>query len=427
MSLVVILITFLFSCKKDDDVTGPKVIFNNPIENQVFNVFGNVTVNASVTDETKIASLSVSLVDASQQLVHVTIPITVTSSPSMTFNMLYTLDNIHLESGVYYIMISASDGKNDTHAYQKINLVAVPKVLKKVYVTSKTSSIQTNLSAIDSTFTTIVPVHNFSGDYLASSVSSYYQQAYMCGNYTGNFSGIDLNGNVKFSISPFISSNPYFTGFYNDDKTNYVSRYDGYIKGYDYLGNIVYGATAISGFYSEHTCFNDSYLISEQQDKTSSAKMLVTYFPTSSFEKNCSLSQDVVAFCEKDVSNVFVFGNSSGQGVIQLYDRINNNLWSPYPFPLATGTILSAVKIDADTYLIGHSNGTIYKYQYLSGSLTTYLAGYTAIQLKYDDLNSEIYVVEANKITTFDYTSAALHHSVNSAETILGINLLYNR
>ncbi|MGZ6540197.1 MAG: hypothetical protein ACXVEB_17610, partial [Bacteroidia bacterium] len=162
-------------------------------------------------------------------------------------------------------------------------------------------------------------------------------------------------------------------------------------------------------------------------DKTSSAKMLVTYFPTSSFEKNCSLSQDVVAFCEKDVSNVFVFGNSSGQGVIQLYDRINNNLWSPYPFPLATGTILSAVKIDADTYLIGHSNGTIYKYQYLSGSLTTYLAGYTAIQLKYDDLNSEIYVVEANKITTFDYTSAALHHSVNSAETILGINLLYNR
>ncbi|MGZ4033990.1 MAG: Ig-like domain-containing protein, partial [Bacteroidia bacterium] len=244
LSLVVILITFLFSCKKDDDVTGPKVIFNNPIENQVFNVFGNVTVNASVTDETKIASLSVSLVDASQQLVHVTIPITVTSSPSMTFNMLYTLDNIHLESGVYYIMISASDGKNDTHAYQKINLVAVPKVLKKVYVTSKTSSIQTNLYAIDSTFTTIVPVHNFSGDYLASSVSSYYQQAYMCGNYTGNFSGIDLNGNVKFSISPFISSNPYFTGFYNDDKTNYVSRYDGYIKGYDYLGNIVYGATA---------------------------------------------------------------------------------------------------------------------------------------------------------------------------------------
>ena len=425
-NLAIILLSFLFSCKKDD-VNGPVIKFNTPAENQTYNVYDPVTVNASVSDETKISSISVSLVDAQQNPAHVTIAVPVTGS-SMTFNILYILDNIHLESGQYFILISASDGKNDSHAYQKINIIAVPKVLKKIYVTSKTSGLQTNLSAVDSAFATIVPIHNFTGDYIGSCVSSYYQQGYMCGNYTGNFQGIDLsNSNVKFSFSPIVSSNPYFTGFYNDDKTNYVSRYDGFIKGYDYLGNVVYGATTLTDYYSEHICFNNSYLISEQQDITSSAKMLVTYFPTSSLEKNCFLSQDVVAFCEKDVSDVFVFGNSAGQGVIQLFDRINNNLWSPYPFPLAAGTVLSAVKIDPDTYLIGHSNGTIYKYQYSSSSLTTYLSGYTAVQLKYDDLTNEIYVVEANKISTFDYTSTALHHSVNSVETILGINLLYNR
>jgi hypothetical protein len=155
--------------------------------------------------------------------------------------------------------------------------------------------------------------------------------------------------------------------------------------------------------------------------------MLVTYFPTASSEKNCTLTQDVVSFCEKDISDVFLFGNISGQGVIQLYDRINNNLWNPYPFSLATGSVLSAVKIDSDTYLIGHSNGTIYKYNYLSSSVTAYLTGYTAIQLKFDNLNNEVYVVEANKISTFDYTTATLNHSANSSDMIYGINLLYNR
>ena len=422
-----LLVISLFSCKKDDDGNAPDITINTPVDNQTFNVYDYITVNASVSDQTKIETLSVTLVDAQQSPAHVTVPISVTSA-SMTFNLQYLLDNIHLESGIYYMLISASDGKHDSHAYRKINIIAVPKVLKTVYVTSKTSSFQTNLSAVDSTFTSIIPGHTFSGDHLGSSVSSYYQQGCMCGNYTGNFSGIDLsNYNVKFGISPVISGNPYFTGFYNDDKTNYISKYDGNIKGYDYLGSINYGASAIGGYYSEHICFNSGYLISEQQDRTSSAKMLTTYFPSSGFEKNCALTQNIVSFCEKDATNVFLFGNVGTQGVIQLFERINNNIWNPYPFTLPAGTVLSAVKIDADTYLIGYSNGTVYKYQYLSGSLTTYMTGYTAVQLKFDDLTNELYVVEANKISVFDYTSLALHHSVISAEQILEINLLYNR
>ena len=47
----------------------------------------------------------------------------------------------------------------------------------------------------------------------------------------------------------------------------------------------------------------------------------------------------------------------------QLFDRENNYLWSPYPSPLATGTILSVAQISPTVYLIAHSNGTIYKYQ----------------------------------------------------------------
>lgn len=425
--IVFLSLISLFSCKKDVDEKGPEIKFNTPTENQTFNVYDYVTVNATVTDDVKISSVAVSLLDVNQNYAHITLPVTV-SSPSMTLNMAYFLDNIHLETGFYYIKITASDGTNDSHKFQKIYLIAVPKVLTAIYVVSNTGSSQTNLSTIDAAFTSLVPYNTFSGDHLSSSVSSYHQQAYMCGNYTGNFTGHVLAFNSpKFIISPIPSSNPYFTGYYNNDRDTYVARYDGNIKGYNYSGGLLYNASALSGYYAQHMCFNDGYLIAEEKEIFTATKKLATYFSTGSIEKNCALTQDVVAFCEMDASNVFVFGNVAGQATIELFDRANNNLWSPYPFILASGNLLSALKLDSDTYLLGHSNGTIYKYQYSSNSVTTYLTSYTAVKLKYDDVQNKLYVVEANRITTFDLSTLAIVNTVNSTETILDAHLLYNR
>ncbi|MCX6297091.1 MAG: Ig-like domain-containing protein, partial [Bacteroidetes bacterium] len=105
MSLI--LIISLFSCKKGTDEKGPIITFNTPTVNQTFNVNDYVTVNATVTDDTKITSVSVSLLDANEHLAHLTIPVSV-SSPTMTLNMQYFLDNVHLLSGIYNIEISAS-------------------------------------------------------------------------------------------------------------------------------------------------------------------------------------------------------------------------------------------------------------------------------------------------------------------------------
>lgn len=422
-----LLIICLFSCKKDTDESGPKITFNTPIENQTFNVYDYVTVNATVTDDIKITEVSVSLLDANENYAHVTIPVSV-SSPTMTVNLQYYLDNIHLETGFYYIKISASDGKNDSYKFQKIYLIAVPKALQTIYVVSNTGSSVTNLSTIDAAFSTITPYHTFSGDCLASSISSYYQEAYMCGNYSGNYTGHVLLYNIpKFTIAPTVSANPYFTGYYSDDKYNYVARYDGTIKGYDYLGGVIYSTTSLSGYYSQHLCFNSGYMIAEEKALSSSGKMLVTYFSTGSQEKNCSLSQDIVQFCEKDATNVFLFGNIAGQATIQLFDRTNNLIWNPYPFTLASGSLLCVLQIDSDTYLLGHSNGTIYKYQYSIGSVTPFMMGYTAVKLKYDVVNNKLYVVEANKVSTFNMTTLGLINTVNSAENILDLHLLYNR
>ena len=131
--------------------------------------------------------------------------------------------------------------------------------------------------------------------------------------------------------------------------------------------------------------------------------------------------------CNQDENNIFLFGNVAGQGVIQLYDRIHNNIWNPYNYSLNPGAILSAVQLDADTYLIGHSDGTIYKYQFMTSSVTAYLVGYTALQLQYDALNNRIYIAEQNRVTAVDVPSASVTGMVTSTENIKNISLLYNR
>lgn len=415
------------SCKKDKDETGPVIKFNTPVENQSFNVYDYVNVNASIKDDTRLTSVSVSLLDANENFAHVSVPVPFTS-PSMTLNFQYLLDNIHLETGIYYIKISATDGENNSNVFQKIYLIEVPKQLKKIFLLSKNTGTQTNLSTIDSTFSSIIPFHSFSGDYLSSSISSYYQQAFVCGNFSGNFTGHTLLYNSpKFTVAPIISTNPYFTGYFNTDRYSYVCRYAGSIFGYDYSGSVFYSANAIAGYYAKSICFNEGYLIAEEKEIFSTTKKLVTYFPNGSQEKSCILTQDVVQLCEKNSSNVFVFGNIGGQATVQLFDRINNNLWSPYPFPLASGSLSCVLQLDSDTYLLGHSNGIIYKYQYSINSVTSYLSGYTALKMKFDGVNNRLYVVEANRVSSFDYSSLALVNSINSTETILDLHFLYNR
>jgi hypothetical protein len=425
--LIIIFSIQFFSCKKDRDTKAPEITVHSPFSNQSFSVYDNIPVSIEITDETKITEATMTLVDVNFIPAGPSVSFSVTS-PKMSVNSHYLVDNIHLESGIYYLLFTATDGENNSKVYRAVNIGAVPKKLKKIFVASGNSSSTTNLSYIDSSFSAINFYHSFSGDYIGTSASSYYQQVFMAGNYTGAYTSMMLNDNsVKFIVPASISSSPYYTSYYSEDKKNYLGFYDERIRGYDNFGNPIYSANANAGYYVRKMIMSNGALIAEEKLKTSSTKILVSFYSTGAPQFQTAITQDVVAFCEQKPDNVFVFGNVAGQGVIQLYERSINNLRNPYNYTLPTGTILSAVKIDLDTYLIGYSNGTIYKYQYQSSSLTTYLTGYNAIQLKYDSLNNGIYIAETNRIINIDYPSKALINSINSAEPIFDIALLYNR
>jgi hypothetical protein len=421
-------LVYFTSCKKDKDTNSPSVIFESPQENQSFNVYDNMPVRVKISDDYNLISATITLVNSEFNPVHNSYNINV-SGFTYLYNEHYSLDNIHLESGFYYIRIIASDGANETRKYLKIYINAIPRAVKRVYVASANNNIFTNISIIDSNFTTVAPYKNFQGDFLDCSNSSYFQQFYSCGNFTGSFNCVNLTNNlIRFSLPATVSSSPFFTGYYSEDKINVVSYYNENILSFDYMGSAVSSAQALQGYYAQKMIRNSNYLIAEEKNKITSTKKLVAYFPSGALQQEVPLNQNIVALIEKNYHEVFAFGNNfSGQGIIQLYDRTNNNLWNPYNYNLAIGSILSAVKIDDNTYLIGHSNGTIYKYQYQTNSVTPYLSGFTAIQLCYDFERNFLYVVEQNAVVLINYPFASAINSLSFGETVLGISLLYNR
>lgn len=425
--LCIFLITLLLSCRKEKDKQPPLITILSPSENQPFQVYGNIPVKGTISDESILSKATVNLLNEEGVPVYKTVPVPVNTSTA-TIDIQYALNNIHLESGRYQICVFASDGKNDAYAYQHVYIEGVPRVVSEILVTTTTDTSETKISIVDSSGI-LTPYTVFSHDHLGTFVNSYFQTFFHCGNYNGHFSGFDLNNHsLLFDIPPvYTSATPYFTGFFAKDNTCYLSLYDEQIRGYDPQGAAIYHAKQIKGYFSRHMCLNGGQLITEEINKIKKDRKLVCYYATGVAKQSVALMQDVVSYCELDDTHVFVFGNTSGQATLQLYDRIANNLWNPYPYALASGSLLSALKLDADTYLIAHSNGTIYKYVYSLSSITPYLTGYVAIQLLNDNVSNTLYVIEKNKISTFDLFNLQPLRTIHSAENIREVNLVYNR
>lgn len=421
--------SLLFSCKKDEDTQPPVITITSPVENQPFSVLTTISVAATVTDNTMLKTVTVQLLDQQDNFAMESYAVPAAAA-SVPVNLIYYLNNIHLETGYYHLRITASDGTNTSRAYVTVFLNAVPKVISKLLVTTTPVSTQTSVFELDTNYTGLSAFHVFSGDHLAGSASSYYQQFVNCGEYSGAFSSIHTDDHsIAFTNPAVLSVSPYFTGYLGTEQTCFVAYYNGNVRGFGLDGSIVYNATSNAGYFVRHFCFNDNHLLAEEKQQSGgSANLLVSFYTSGIAYQQTPLAQDVVQFCEMDPTHVVVFGNTAGQATIQLFDRTANNLWNPYPYALPPGKILSAVQLDSNTYLLGHSNGSIYLYNYTFASVTVFLSGYTAKQMIVDPVHNELIVVGTHQITSFSLSGPSLHRNINlPADSVARIDVLYNR
>lgn len=415
-----------YSCKKETTADYPTVTISSPYNQQTFNVFDNITIQAHISEGQTLTSIQVYVANSTNTPVLPTVTVPVTSN-TMDINLSYAINDIHLNGGAYYVVVAASNGTNQTTAFRQITITAVPEKRTAIYAITRNSS-GLNAWKIDSVFHSSASI-TVAGDYSSSSVSSYYQQLYIAGYDSGSASAYSLPlGTLAWSIAGIISPTPYFTNVYSYNNTEYISYYSGSIKNFDYHGNLLQTYTTLYDYYPQQTLIWNGYLIADEGYVGSSIEAELTTFYQSSgtLYQFTNLPGPLVSMFGFDNSHIMVFGNANtGSPYAEQYNIAGNIFYTPMTFPSAR--LLSVAQIDTNNYLLGFDNSTIYHYSYNPANLLPFINGINASCLRYDNLNNEVLVSSGNKVLDYNYSSGSLMNSTTLADSVMNIMILYNK
>jgi hypothetical protein len=419
--------SLITSCKKDEDISDPSISFVSPIENQSFNVPNTIIIQAAITDDSKISSVNINLVNENLIPVLNTISINPDAN-SYDVNMNYPISEISLTSGIYFIHIYAVDEfGNNKHKYQQISINAVPKKLKFISLVNYINSTTINAIKIDS-LNNISSLFTKSSDYSASESNSNSQQLIVAGKTYGDLIAFDLITNQYCWTEPVVSNPPfaYFTNVERIEENIYVSFFDGDIRAYNSSGVQVHSVSPIPGIYPVKMIQFGSFLLVDYYLKTSQSnfKLALFTFSTSSLAQQLQTTLQIVDFFKKDNNNVYVFGNNAGQAELKIYNVVNNSLSTLVNLPV--GKISSVVQIDATNFLIAHEQGVLL-YQTTSNLWTNVILINDVKKLRFEEINSEIFIAEPHKLSKYSYPDFNLVNSLNIADSILNLHLIYNK
>src|SRR6185312_3161230 len=388
-------------------------------------------------DSKSLTSVTVYIANGQNVAVESPIKIPVTSN-SMNVSCLYRLSDIHLPSGQYYMTITASNGTNTASAFQQIYIDAVPTKRVAIYAITR-DAMGVHAWGIDSTFH-VSPAYSYSvlGDYSSFDINSYYQQLYIAGHDSGNVNVYSVPmPSPDWAISGTPSPTPYFTNVCCNNDAEFISYYannmpNGYVKCYNHLGALQSVFNATTGYYPVKTYTWGNFLFTEEKGISLSASewLHIFYQLTSASYNQTGLAGPVTAIYGYDNNDIFIFGNTtSGGGFIKLYNIPGNTFYSP-PFSLNSyGKLLSASQINANTYLLGFSNGTIYQYTFNSVSIIPYINSIIASSIRYDSINNQVITASGKTIRAYNYSvgSAILAASTTVSDSVRDLRILYNK
>jgi hypothetical protein len=137
---LMLLVYFLaLSCNDDEDTQSPLVIIQQPAENQPFNTIDTIFVSVTASDNERIESIDIEILDENFQPVGQRRSYTA-SGTSVNFATNFAVELPDLQTGFYYLTARANDGSNIGSAYRKIVLNAIPLELERIFVATASAN-----------------------------------------------------------------------------------------------------------------------------------------------------------------------------------------------------------------------------------------------------------------------------------------------
>jgi hypothetical protein len=310
---------FCVSCKKDEDNSAPRISVVNPQENITLNTFDTLYVQANLLDDRNLTFVSVELLNA--DLISVVSPYGRNLNSSSYFlNAQLIIDNIHLISGIHYILITAKDQVNTTRSYIKVFVNGLP-LETKGYVSFENVGNQIEIHSYFNQNDTLLLQTN--GEVKGGIVDSYHQQLGILKGPDGPFQ--------CFPLYPFIEewevaeTNGGITFCRNQIENNFIQ-----LGFNDQLLSFYEGEAQLQGSFQSDISYspmlslkNGENIIVWQHAPSQSANRLEVFYPSGAIKQVSPYNRTVVAFEIKNDNQVYVISNEATSAYLDIYNLEN--------------------------------------------------------------------------------------------------------
>lgn len=419
------------SCRKEEEAE-PDFAIDKPWENSQWAV--NDTIPFQITLKTELFISQVKVGVVSMQQIPVTTPEVFEPMENVTvINGKHIINNTTIETGTYYFKVSITNIDNITvNRFVKIYISEMPLRSEAVYVVAKQNSQIMNIYAIDSlpVFENVLQLYT---DYSGSDLNSSSGYFYICGRYTGPLAAYDTQNNHALAWKEDALVNPpfpWFEGMSFDGKYIVAGLTDNRIKGFKPDGTLVFVFQLEEYFPRVFLRHNDAlqqkdYLVVGASHYLGMSHTISVHYDVSYSSMHFLVTDwEARKMFSKSNDEIYMFGNDSGQGVMKIYSIAQNNTYTLKTLP--TGRLSDVIRVRPGIFLISHSQG-LFMYNYSYNSLTPYGNFTGEGNLAYDQSTDKIFFAQNKSLYYFSFLNEVPEGSINFADSIMNIHILYNK
>jgi len=426
--LLVFISIGMISCHKDGQIIYPEINIIEPVKSKSYDVFDTIRIIFRVEYPAPQVYLKINLQNENFTPVHSPLVIENFETGKDT-ELLYFLDNIHLETNTYYLAFQVSDQGQTTTEYRAVFIHEAPRQLQNVVLIMENNSQSIRMVLLNPQLN-IQKEKIISGDYGSSDISSWHQFIFVSGKYSGDLVAYDADKLEQEWVVPIIQNPPhsYFTYLKYADNYLFTGFYNGATIGYNMTGQAGFSSMVTSGFYSKMIFFSNPYLISFSAQANGSGHFPGDRyaFPSGGLLSTFALYFDPVGCVSFEGGSLMIFGNDAQNhvDVAMLYPD-DGFLGEPYqPFEMPGQTIYSIAEKGNGLIFLGLDSGIwLYNYQQTMG-LHAELSMVSS--LEYDEISSLLYAIDGNTLFVVDETGAVIAR-YQFENTIENVHLLYNK
>lgn len=399
-SLLVAVAMLASSCRKDVDTMGPTVRILSPSEGVNVQVPMNLTVRAEVSDDRSVKALTIDLLSEAGTVVASSAPLPV-DAPGGTFERQLRITDERLASGTYTIAARASDGTNDGRDFVAINVSEASLRMRGIFLAPAFSPGQVTISKVDSLG--ILAPWSTVPDFHGIAIDSYWQHLIVAGSQWAPLQAIPTSPLARpWQLQPPANDGPgQFTVVSVDptDRRVYVATRDGWLRGFTGEGVQQFTASCLPEHRCEAIVAMENTIATFQRGIVGGAGRMASYTQAGTLLDQLPLEHTPVAFFHRGGTDLVMFGNAGGDGIIEDINIQAGGTPDRRQFP--GETIRAVARMDADNYAVALT-GRLVRFNYGTTTVTTIAPGLTGDAIAHEAARGSLLLSVGPELLTID-------------------------